>query len=133
MNKMPAIRPKITGIDSIRYNYHSLIVLTFLFPYFLHKIFKLKIVKNNLKIELITFSPLFILICINFNYTNLIDKVNLYPNEIKLIDINQEKYGLKNGLSTYWKSKNNAKFSKKNIDCGIKINVNYKPYSSGLS
>lgn len=112
----PIILGRITGLDSIRYNYHSLIFLTFLFPYFMTRVFQLKSSQKALRFY--TFFTIILIssVLISFDHTGIKKYLNIYPEEVALIDFNKQKLGLKNGLATYWKSKKSTFFSKKNIN-----------------
>ncbi len=128
MTTLPILAGKITGLDSIRYNYQILIVLVFLFPYFLHRVLGNNSISYSFNIGRIAFIGLFLLLISNFNYNKLVRKINFYPNETKIINANKNKLELQNGLSTYWKSKKNTMFSKEHILIRC-IHENLKPYT----
>ncbi|MCT4581202.1 MAG: hypothetical protein N4A35_07275 [Flavobacteriales bacterium] len=115
----PVFIGKITGLDSLRYNYHGVILLVFLLPYTIHKIWKVneRILRGigGAWTGMIVWGALF-----GVNIKGVHNYLNLYPYETSLMDRAIDKYQLKKGLATYWKAKKNTMFSKEN---GIVYNV----------
>lgn len=107
----PLIMGKITGLDSMRYNYHGLILLIFMLPYLL-KDFSVHIEKVKVVLLIIPIILLF-----KFNSSGVFNVLNLYPKDTIWLEKAQEQYNLKYGVATYWKAKKNTMFSHK----GLKI------------
>lgn len=110
----PLLIGKITGLDSFRYNYHGVILLVFLLPFNLSQVIQKKFLFTK-KATLISTSFILVILILNLNFRGVDKVLKLYPNNTAWLDLAAEKYGLKNGLSTYWKAKKNTMFSKKNV------------------
>lgn len=110
----PLLIGKITGLDSLRYNYHGVILLVFLFPYNLSEVIQRPFLFTK-KATIVAISFILVILVLNLNFRGVKKVMNLYPQTTAWIDVFAIKYGLKNGLATYWKAKKHTMFSKKNV------------------
>ncbi len=112
----PIIIGNYTGIDTIRYNFHFLIVLIILLPIELHALFNT--FKTNLHtITSITFSVSFVvtLAVIFFSKNDYNAYFYFYPEKARKADLFYSKTGLKYGTADYWDAKLVTMFSRKGV------------------
>lgn len=82
----PILSGKITGLDSIRYNYHAMIVLVVFFPYFFDSVLLKSKNKLNQNLKIILLIVIALSIVTKFSSKKLMEKINFYPLETKRID-----------------------------------------------
>ena len=111
----PVLLGKITGLDSIRYNYHALILLVFIFPFLINRLFPFGESKYLNTITIVSFALALVFFGTRINSIGFSNYLNLYPQEVSSLDAAVNELGLKNGLATYWKAKKTTQFSKQNL------------------
>lgn len=120
----PAMNGIYYDITIIRYNIYIIYLLLLLIPFFVEALIKKPIINKYLSVIIFIAFVFFLFRSTHSKdnlYYSLKKKVNIYPEDVRMIDSICLKHNLKNGSGNYWAANRTTFFSKN----GIKIRSSY--------